>query len=823
MTVRRALFPLLAPLLLAVTGCRFGPRHPPGASPAGPFAGVRRLTAPRRSVHAYGRTGDLVLAEASAGGATLVIADAPDLAGHRALRGAVLDAFCAHGDVPDPLLWWRAAWIDRTAVVHPCVATAVHRVRCAATVGVRIDGTVDGVDLSTVLCAVGNGMFTAVTRATGLPPGARLGDEVVPGTADVLLEHQGRAWEGAFSTRWMVLSEVGTALVFAGDPFTAVRHRVHIATETFPAPVVLLSDRNGAVMTRTVRVLAGDALDGLAAAVANDPASRHLFVRPPDARGGSLEVLADSSTVWATGTLPRGARSVILPQGYGTAVRLRDLDGLPGSPVLLSDSGETQSIEPPVGGLPRAMLEVSATDPSGVGLPVHVLVHGLDETPDPMFASLRDGKGYVSGRSLYLTQGHGTVGISPGTYRVTVSHGPGWTLRTDTVNVSVNTHVGVSGLLRPVTPPGWIAADLHLHAAPSPDAAVSLGERVASLACNGVELAVATDHNRITDYAPAVRSERLGQWLTTVAGDEVSSVGPTLWGHFNAFPLRVPTATEAPEDVVPVYANVSPAQMFAAARAAGAAVIQVNHPRMPPQIGYFDLAHLDLATGHADASFSDGFDTVEAFNGVWLTVPDRVREGAIDLVALARRGHRVTATGNSDSHRLLYEEAGYPRTWIHPGAGATVVDRAIAGLRAGATIASSGPFVQLTVIGATVATEGGTVRVTRHHTVVARVRVTAPAWVPVDRVEIWVNGVTVRTFAVETPAVDGVRFEGEVTLSIPHDALLMAWADAAQPLPDVVPYANARAIGFGTPIGVDADGDGHVVPPPTPSPQPAPN
>ena len=49
----------------------------------------------------------------------------------------------------------------------------------------------------------------------------------------------------------------------------------------------------------------------------------------------------------------------------------------------------------------------------------------------------------------------------------------------------------------------------------------------------------------------------------------------------------------------------------------------------------------------------EGFDAVEAFNGIWLETPAKIREGAIDLVGLARRGLRVTATGNSDSHRLV--------------------------------------------------------------------------------------------------------------------------------------------------------------------------
>ncbi len=64
---------------------------------------------------------------------------------------------------------------------------------------------------------------------------------------------------------------------------------------------------------------------------------------------------------------------------------------------------------------------------------------------------------------------------------------------------------------------GWISADLHVHAVPSLDAPTPLVERVRSLAAAGVEVAVATDHNVVTDYAPAIRERGLEPWLD-VAG-----------------------------------------------------------------------------------------------------------------------------------------------------------------------------------------------------------------------------------------------------------------------------------------------------------------
>jgi hypothetical protein len=97
----------------------------------------------------------------------------------------------------------------------------------------------------------------------------------------------------------------------------------------------------------------------------------------------------------------------------------------------------------------------------------------------------------------------------------------------------------------------------------------------------------------------------------------------------------------------------------------------------------------------------------------------------------------------------------------------------------------------------------------------ARVRVSAPAWVPVDVVEIWQDDVVVQTFQVEGPAKDGVRFERELELPLgKSDTVFLAWAEGKTPLPDVVPYDNALSIGFTSLVYVDVDGDGAVTVPP---------
>jgi hypothetical protein len=784
---------------LLVYGCKSSPSR---VAYGGGKTGIERLSVSRQSPHAYGRAGDLVLHDGS--GATLTFAATMDRPGHRPLRGALLDAALGDADRTDPLLWWRAGWVDAQLRLHVGPADDVEGVECKDHAsGIRVAGTVDGVALESTVCPATSHTFSVTTSARGLPAGATLGDELNPGPATVLIDDGVADWEGERSSEFVALVDAGAAVVMEVPGMRLQRRLVHIAAESFPAAVMLRFE--GTSVTRTLHVIDGDAFDALAS---TSLATRVITAGVEGRPRTEIGLLDGAGRVVAHGV---GAtpRVLHLPPRFASGIEVRDEEGILASRATLANVGD-RFIVPPA---PRGELSLRYVDDRSGPLPVHVLFRSLDAAEEPS-PRVRDG-GFGTGRSLYLVAGAGRVALVPGRYRITASHGITYALDTRDVTVAAGGRVSVDAVLKQVVDTsGWTSGDFHLHAAPSPDAPVSLDERVTSLACEGVELAVATDHNRVTDYAPSVARLGLGTRIVTITGDEMTSAGRTLWGHFNVYPL--PLSPGAPEDIVPGYFEISPDEMFAGARDAGARLLQVNHPRMDPQIGYFDLTHLDPRTGHADTSFSPRFDVVEAFNGIWLESPDKVRQGAVDLVGLARRGMRVTTTGNSDSHRLLYEEAGYPRTFVHvpaaPIAGRT--ERVLDGLVRGDTTVSSGPFVEVTVEGHG---PGSVVALPPSHRLRVHVRVSAPAWVPVEHVEIWHDDTVAQRFDVSLPATDGVRFERDVELPFDRDGVVLAWADADAPLPDVLPYAHARPIGFTGMVYVDGDGDGRVVVPPAES------
>jgi hypothetical protein len=802
---RKLLFLLAALAALAAVATITVKRARMPRKVAWPGARVSPLSEPRTGVHAYGRAGDLLLAGSE--GTSLVIAAAPDAPGKRPLRGALLDLRVAGvEDSGDPLLWFRVGWRSADGKLHMPAASRVERLECATgSDGLVFDSDVDGVLLRSELCAEAGGLYRLVSGATRLPTGAVLADELHTGTSPPAIEGQGPEWEGEFPTRFVTFAEHGIAVAYEGSPMRALRKRVHIASEVYPTAVTLVHEPGGSVI-RTLRIVRGDALDALGAL---SIATRSFTTGLKDGALGTVTLLDGKGAPLVSGTLGSdGQKALRLPPGFGEACELRDAHGVLGGERVTIADGKTALA--PAG--KAGSVSLAYVDGEGRALPVHVIVRGVDGTPDP---ALRPGKRVYAGlQSLYLLDGRADLRLAPGRYSLVATHGLTHTLERSTLTVEAGGTLAVTGTLRSVVDTSaWVSGDFHLHAAPSADSTVSFEERLATLVCQGLDVAVATDHNRIGDYSGAAR--RLGVTsLGTLVGDEITSYGARLWGHFIAFPLSVPAAGSAPEDVAIPYWDVPPRGLFAGARDAGARVVQVNHARMPPSIGYFDQAHLDPKTGAADPEFSDEFDSMEAFNGVWLEDAERVREGARDLVAMARRGRHPAAMGNSDSHKLHFEEAGFPRTFVHTARepASSRVERTIDAILAGDTVATSGALIELTVQGKPV---GSTVRPDERGKVKLHVRIFAPAWVPVERLEIWMDDEVTERLAIDGPPRDGLRFERDLELTVSRDVTLMAWVDATTPLPPVVPYPNARAIALTGLTYVDADGDNKVQIPPS--------
>ena len=432
----------------------------------------------------------------------------------------------------------------------------------------------------------------------------------------------------------------------------------------------------------------------------------------------------------------------------------------------------------------------------GGGLvPARIVVRGLGTTADPNW-----GEDPTDGASLNViySAGEGTRPIPPGRYRVTITRGFEYTMRESEITVSVGKSSVVNAELeRVVDTHGWITADLHVHANPSPDAPALLADRVRALAAAGVEVAVATDHNAITDYGPAIRESGLDPWLASVVGDEVTTRGVPL-GHFNVFPL-------APGSAPIPFERVTPPAVVGVARTAASRdrpnVIQLNHPRMG-SIGYFELARFDPRDVAGWRSRSQpvaaDFDAIEVFNGDDYAKIDEVERVMRDWYAMLDAGIRITATGNSDSHKLTYHECGVPRNLVQvPNDDPRGFDESsfVGAVRAGRVVVTSGPAVWLTVAGHGIGESANPGEQEVH------VVVDAPGWVDVSRVELVRRGEVVHTWTGPFPNAVR-RLDASLRLEVAKGDWLIAIARGERPMAFLA-RAGAKPFSFTNPVWIE--------------------
>jgi hypothetical protein len=150
---------------------------------------------------------------------------------------------------------------------------------------------------------------------------------------------------------------------------------------------------------------------------------------------------------------------------------------------------------------------------------------------------------------------------------------------------------------------------------------------------------------------------------------------------------------------------------------------------------------------------------------------------------LLDRGLRPTGMGSSDSHDL-FGEAGYARTYVYLGPGKDVpggyrADDVVDAIRAHHTIATNGPFVELTIGDAMTGDEirGGPL-------VDVRVRIRAPSWTPVDHLTVWSNSVAVLDLAI--PPDQATGFDQTFAVALAADAWIVAEVTGTQNMFPVV-------------------------------------
>jgi hypothetical protein len=437
-----------------------------------------------------------------------------------------------------------------------------------------------------------------------------------------------------------------------------------------------------------------------------------------------------------------------------------------------------------------------------------------------------------SPEGVHLVSGLGVVPVPPGTYTLLFSRGPEYELPEVKITVGPGDTRPINVQLdRTVDTRGWLSADMHVHLGRSFDSKVAADRRVVSMVTNDIQVIVATDHNVNTDLAPVAAGLGYGADLVgTVVGNEFN-FSP---GHAGAYPTPFDpkdgvggaphwqdvctpplTGTNCMPDTMafPLMRNQIP----------GVTVVTLNHPYWPgADLGYFTNIEWGVGTANpppAPLRSAGLFDAMEVLNG-YQANPAVLDTLVADWFYLLGQGLRVAALGNSDTHRMNWNRGGFPRTWLRlpndtPGdtTGTLLADA----IRNGRAIASTGPFLDLTVdghkIGDTIVPHNGSVKVD--------VSVDAPGWMKVDEVRVYVNGVLKHRLPV-TPGARPV-FQTSFMEPIAGDGWIVAVAEGKKPLPPDVVGEYSHGNGYEmtpwaltNPVFIDGNGDGAWHPPASP-------
>jgi len=429
------------------------------------------------------------------------------------------------------------------------------------------------------------------------------------------------------------------------------------------------------------------------------------------------------------------------------------------------------------------------------GEPSPARVTVLDEAGEPvrlyygerLHTAVREGV-------CYTADGEARFEVPAGHYRVWATRGPEWSLAQGDLTVGETTPRVALELVREVDTTGFVACDTHVHTYTfSGHGDSTVEERLVTLAGEGVELAVATDHNHQTDYRPYQQRMGLEKRFTPVVGNEVT----TPIGHFNGFPLD-PAAEVPPYDLHDIGAIV------AGIRAKGAIAVILNHPRWPDhEKGPFGVYALDPFTGQS--TMTHPYDAMELVNSE--TKEPEPMSLFRDWFALLNRGERVSGVASSDSHTVA-GVVGMGRTYVVSASddpAALDVKQCCRDLAAGHSSISMGIFAHAELAGRS---SGELVSAAGASELALSLRVASASWIHPAQAVVFVDGTPVTT--LEIPAQDAptdVRLERGIAVP-PHDAWLVCVVTGPGVGGRFWPQVNDYTLAATNPIWIDVDGDG---------------
>jgi hypothetical protein len=462
----------------------------------------------------------------------------------------------------------------------------------------------------------------------------------------------------------------------------------------------------------------------------------------------------------------------------------------------------------------EATLSIDVTESLGGAVPCRITI--VDDLVDalPPLAAPPGQRLAVRPGVVYTADGRARVTLPAGRYKVHAGRGPEYSVATESVSLNSGDSDTVSLKIRREVPTAnLVACDTHVHTLEfSGHGDATADERALTLAGEGVELPIATEHNQLNGYAAAAARMGLLSRFTPVLGSEITTPA----GHFNIFPVAAGSA-------LPDWKLTDWPKLMEAIRATpGVKVVVLNHPRNNhSNFVPFADQNFNRASGDNLRGPDFTFDAMELLNSSALRNDDF--QVVRDWMALLNHGYRITGVGSSDCHDVNRYIVGQGRTYVScrdSDPGRIDVGAACESILKGRAVVSLGLIAQIKVDGR----YGPGDLVPASDALDVEVRVYGPSWARVERVELFANGERIRDEWIEGGAMGGEKARLRWKIDRPaNDVHLVAVASGpgvkelywplSRPYQPSTPLWNPRVISITNPVWVDADGDGAFTPP----------
>lgn len=408
---------------------------------------------------------------------------------------------------------------------------------------------------------------------------------------------------------------------------------------------------------------------------------------------------------------------------------------------------------------------------------------------------------------VYTASGKAMLSLPSGAYKIYA--GRGFEYGIDSVQIEIKPGDHISKTLRikrEVATEGWVSSDTHIHTfTHSGHGDATTEERAITVAGEGIELPVMTDHNVYVDLTAAAKTTNVIKYFTPVTGDELT----TKVGHFNLFPTTV--------GALVIDHNASDWDAVAKNIGKKSKVIILNHARdIHNGFRPFDTTrHLSsVGTGKDDWAFPA--NAMEVINSG--SQQTEIMNLYQDWFGMLNRGYFLTPAGSSDSHDVSRFIVGQGRTYIQSNDSDVAnidVNTAVQNFLNGKVMVSLGLMTKIVVNDK----YGPGDIIQPANTLSVNVEVWGPGWTKTDYVALYANGKKIKEQKISQKTDAGLKWKNTWTIPFPNqDIFLVAIAEGpgnGMPYwPIAKPYQPAstawtpRLIGSTGAVWVDGDKNG---------------